>query len=52
MKEEYRHTLLEGWDKEKVGNTTVLIGGIGATGSQAAVTLARIGIGKIIVVDK
>jgi molybdopterin/thiamine biosynthesis adenylyltransferase len=51
MKAKYRHELMDGWDKEKVGNTTVLIGGIGATGSQAAVTLARIGIGKIIIVD-
>jgi len=51
MKEEYRHTLLDGWDKKKVSKTTVLVGGIGATGSQAAVTLARIEIGRIIVVD-
>lgn len=51
MKAKYRHELMDGWDKDKVSNTTVLIGGIGATGSQAAVTLARIGIGKIIVVD-
>ena len=51
MKTKYRHELMEGWDKNKVGNTTVLIGGIGATGSQTAVTLARIGIGKIIVID-
>jgi molybdopterin-synthase adenylyltransferase len=51
MKTKYRHELMDGWDKEKVQNTTVLIGGIGATGSQAAVTLARIGIGKIIIVD-
>ena len=51
MKAKYRHELMDGWDKDKVGNTTVLIGGIGATGSHAAVTLARIGIGKIIVID-
>ena len=51
MKTEYRHKLLDGWDQDKVSKTTVLIGGIGATGSQAAVTLARIGIGKIIAVD-
>lgn len=51
MKAKFRHELLEGWDKKKVADTTVLVGGIGATGSQAAVTLARIGIGKIIVVD-
>jgi adenylyltransferase/sulfurtransferase len=51
MKAKYRHELLDGWDKNKVANTTVLIGGIGATGSQAVVTLARIGIGKIIVID-
>ena len=51
MKTEFRHTLLDGWDQKKVRDTTVLIGGIGATGSQAAVTLARIGIGKIIAVD-
>ncbi len=51
MKAKYRHELIEGWNKKKVENTTVLIGGIGATGSQAAVTLARIGIGKIIIID-
>jgi adenylyltransferase/sulfurtransferase len=51
MKAKYRHELLDGWDKNKVANTTVLIGGIGATGSQSALTLARIGIGKIIVID-
>ena len=52
MKTGYRHELLEGWDTDKVADTTVMIGGIGATGSQAAVTLARIGIGRIIIVDR
>lgn len=52
MKSKYRHELLKGWDRKKVSGTTVLIGGIGATGSQAAMTLARIGVGRIIAVDK
>ncbi|MBN1861679.1 MAG: ThiF family adenylyltransferase [Candidatus Thermoplasmatota archaeon] len=52
MKTQFRHELLDGWNKDKVRATTVLIGGIGATGSQAVVTLARIGVGKIIVIDK
>ncbi len=51
MKNQYSHELLEMWDTEKVENTTVFLGGLGATGSQTAVTLARIGIGKIIVSD-
>ena len=51
MKNQYSHELLAGWDKNKVADTTVFLGGVGATGSQTAVTLARIGIGKIIVAD-
>jgi len=51
MKTEARHTLIKGWDQQKISRATVLIGGCGAIGSQAAVTLARIGIGRIIVVD-
>jgi adenylyltransferase/sulfurtransferase len=51
MKIEPRHTLIDGWDQEKIKNTTVVIVGCGAVGSQAAVILAKIGIGKIIAID-
>jgi len=46
-----RHLMIEGWDQKKLANTTVVIGGVGAIGSQLALTLARIGIGKIIAID-
>ena len=51
MKTKPRHTLLEGWDQKRLSRTTVLLGGCGATGSHTALTLARIGIGRIIAVD-
>lgn len=51
MKTKARHTLIKGWDQLKLKKAIVLIAGVGAIGSQTAVTLARIGIGKIIAVD-
>ena len=51
MKTKARHTLIKGWDQRKLNKATVLIAGLGAIGSQTAVTLARIGIGKMIAVD-
>lgn len=51
MKTKPRHALLDGWDQSKLNKTTVIIGGIGATGSHTAETLARLGIGTIIAVD-
>ncbi|KYK34898.1 MAG: hypothetical protein AYK22_04410 [Thermoplasmatales archaeon SG8-52-3] len=47
---DYRHLLIEDWDQEKLDNTTVLLAGAGAVGSQTAIALARLGV-KTIVVD-
>jgi molybdopterin/thiamine biosynthesis adenylyltransferase len=51
MKNEARHNLIKGWNQNQINKATVVIGGCGAVGSQTAVTLARIGIGRIIAVD-
>lgn len=51
MKTKARHTMIKGWNQNRINKATALIGGCGAIGSQTAVTLARIGINRIIVVD-
>ncbi|MFA5102741.1 MAG: ThiF family adenylyltransferase [Candidatus Thermoplasmatota archaeon] len=48
---EARQVLVKNWDQRKISRATVLVGGCGATGSQTAVMLARIGVGTIVVVD-
>lgn len=47
----YRHLEIKGWDAKKMANTSVVVGGAGAIGSQVSMMLARIGIGKLIVID-
>jgi len=47
----YRHLEINGWDAKKMANTSVVVGGAGAIGSQVSMMLARIGIGKLIVID-
>ena len=46
-----RHLLIKDWNQEKISHLKVMIAGLGAIGSQVAVTLARIGVGEIIAVD-
>nr|MDO8076633.1 ThiF family adenylyltransferase [Candidatus Freyarchaeota archaeon] len=43
--------MLEGWNQEKLSQSTVLIAGVGALGSMVAVFLALMGVGKLILVD-
>ncbi len=47
----HRQELLEGWNQEKLNQSTVLLAGVGALGSMVAVSLALMGVGKIILVD-
>jgi len=47
----YRHLEIKGWDAKKMKNTKVVVGGAGAIGSQVSMMLARIGIGRLIVID-
>lgn len=47
----YRHLEIDGWDQKKTRDTAVVVCGAGAIGSQVAMMLARIGIGRLIVVD-
>lgn len=46
-----RQSLIDNWDQKKISKISILIGGCGATGSQVAIKLARLGVGKIILVD-
>jgi len=43
--------MLEGWNQEKLKQSTVLLAGVGALGSMVAVFLALVGVGKLILVD-
>ncbi|MHA1262184.1 MAG: ThiF family adenylyltransferase [Candidatus Freyarchaeota archaeon] len=47
----HRQEILEGWNQEKLSQSTVLIAGVGALGSMVAVFLALMGVGKLILVD-
>ncbi len=46
-----RQTLIENWDQEKIRDGKVIIVGMGALGSVAAVSLAMAGVGELILVD-
>lgn len=46
-----RQEILEGWNQEKLKQSTVLLAGAGALGSMVAVFLALAGVGKLILVD-
>lgn len=47
----HRQEILEGWNQEKISQSTVLLAGVGALGSMVAVFLALMGVGKLILVD-
>ncbi|MGQ9722461.1 MAG: HesA/MoeB/ThiF family protein [Candidatus Jordarchaeum sp.] len=47
----HRQEILEGWNQEKINQSTVLLAGVGALGSLVAVSLALMGVGKLILVD-
>ncbi|MFB0560140.1 MAG: ThiF family adenylyltransferase [Candidatus Lokiarchaeia archaeon] len=47
----HRQEILEGWNQEKLSQSTVLLAGVGALGSMVAVFLALMGVGKLILVD-
>ncbi len=46
-----RQTLIENWDQEKIHKGKVIIVGLGALGSVAAVSLAMAGVGELVLVD-
>lgn len=46
-----RQKRLKGWDQEKIGNSTVLVVGAGATGNELVKNLVLVGIGKIYLID-
>ncbi len=46
-----RHTLISGWDQERLGAATVVIMGVGALGNEVARILAMSGIGGLILCD-
>jgi len=46
-----RHLLLEGWDQEALGNSSVMVVGVGALGCEIAKNLALAGVGTIHLVD-
>ncbi|MEM3585847.1 MAG: ThiF family adenylyltransferase [Candidatus Jordarchaeaceae archaeon] len=46
-----RQEMLEGWNQEKLKQSTVLLAGVGALGSMVAVLLALAGVGKLILID-
>ncbi|MHA1978610.1 MAG: HesA/MoeB/ThiF family protein [Candidatus Hodarchaeales archaeon] len=46
-----RQILIENWDQEKIREGKVIIVGMGALGSVAAVSLAMAGVGELILVD-
>lgn len=46
-----RQTLIPEWDQAKINDATVLILGVGATGSYVATNLALSGVGKLVLVD-
>lgn len=47
----HRQQLLDNWDQEKVSEARVFIAGVGALGSVAALNLAMMGVGELILVD-
>ncbi len=47
----HRQKIVEGWNQEKLSQSTVFLAGVGALGSMVAVYLALMGVGKLILVD-
>lgn len=47
-----RQIRIPGWDQAKVESQVCLVLGVGGLGSGVAMGLARMGVGKIILVDK
>ncbi|MEM3148162.1 MAG: ThiF family adenylyltransferase [Candidatus Jordarchaeales archaeon] len=47
----HRQWLLDSWDQDKVGSARVFIAGVGALGSVAALNLAMMGVGELILAD-
>ena len=47
-----RQTTIENWDQEKLANSTCLCFGVGGLGSVVALNLCRLGVGKIILMDR
>jgi molybdopterin/thiamine biosynthesis adenylyltransferase len=47
----HRHTLISGWDQDRLHTATVVIMGVGALGNEAARILAMSGIGNLILCD-
>lgn len=46
-----RQLRIEGWDQDRLANSTVMIVGVGAIGCEVAKNLALMGVGEIILVD-
>ncbi|GHE08698.1 HesA/MoeB/ThiF family protein [Streptomyces alanosinicus] len=46
-----RHTLIAGWDQQRLAEATVVICGVGALGSHCAQALALAGVGRLLLCD-
>ena len=47
-----RSRRIEGWNQEKIENQVCLLLGTGGLGCSVAMGLARLGVGKLIMIDK
>ncbi|MFI9249954.1 HesA/MoeB/ThiF family protein [Streptomyces sp. NPDC053069] len=46
-----RHALISGWDQQRLAESTVVVCGVGALGSQCAQALALAGVGRLVLCD-
>ena len=47
-----RQRRIEGWNQERLGKEVCLLLGAGGLGCSVAMGLARLGVGKLIIIDK